>query len=203
MELQQQQQQPLVEDILAKDDILCALMAQTYTEQEQELDWYPGGDAGRLLWFLTGMIDSVRNDPCWENGKHFGDCTNYAMSCKRCHLEHTYKETLATMDKFRELCTNREESPHMIKLLAILLGTQYLQSDWNACLMRHIYEQDPDQKMKIQKELDDMLFPDPTDSLQERWDIWDKLDNDGRKDSENLARDFVKWVVDRPLVPGW
>lgn len=195
----------LVENILAQDPIMCALTAQIYTEQES--DW-SGGDAGRIVWFV-GMVDSVKNNPTWKDGKHFGDCTKCAISCNRCHLEDAYQDALSTVDNFRRLCNssrgdgNANRDALCVKLLAILIGTQYLQSDWNSCLMRHLNEQDPVKKKCIKEELDNMFFPDPTaESLKERCDIWEKLDSHAKKESEILAGKFVEWVVDRPTVPG-
>lgn len=47
------------------------------------------------------MIESL-NDPEWADGKHFGDCTNYPMTCMRCLIDGFKEEAGELMAMLKE-----------------------------------------------------------------------------------------------------
>ena len=60
-------------------------------------------EAERFWKKIIALSASDSADPCWGNGKHFGDCTNQPITCNTCLIESTRAETKYVYDFFKKL----------------------------------------------------------------------------------------------------
>ena len=48
------------------------------------------------------LLATLDNDVNWKGGKHFGDCTNFPMTCQRCEVEGIREDVRALLQWLTE-----------------------------------------------------------------------------------------------------